>query len=167
MREVQQRCSQAPPAFVQSVLSEARQMYDANVAVYARLSSIRITGRHHVKQSVSYRQEFVEALLMQLRSIPPGELPYNVHFTKAAAKKALSSLTVKELRKNVEGLYKRLLKHFDTPAIVSVVWGAIEAGQVDKWCAMERALKDVYGPNAIAELGLQWTAFDLQTCFRD
>lgn len=104
---------------------------------------------------------------MQLRSIPPGELPYNVYFAKAAAKKALSSLTAKELRKNVDGLYKRLLKHFDTPAVVSAVWSAIEAEQVERWNAMERALREVYGASAIAELGLQWTAMDLQTCFRD
>jgi exocyst complex component 1 len=128
-----QRC----PKAIHFMLQPIQTSFTNHLSLYARLSSPRVLGKVH---------EFGESVALNLKSVGPSELANYTHFSRTTAKSVLAALTLKELRKSVEALNKRVQKHFVTePSVMHSVWKSIREDQVQRWQALDKNLRCVYG----------------------
>lgn len=140
------------PKTIHFMLQPIQASFTNNLNLYAKLSSPRILGKVH---------DFAESIALNLRSVTPTELANYTHFSRTSAKSTLATLTHKELRKNAESLNKRVQKHFVTePSIMTSVWRAIQEDQVQRWQALDKSLKSVYGEGIKGMSGLSVEEFE-------
>ena len=110
-------------------VDQAKEKYHENLNLYIKLVLRRPLARLLVRLSSSYRnenekaderntQDFFQGLETLLRTTPPTEVSLHSAYTKPSLRRALSSLSSKDLKKAIEVLYKRVDKHFagDSPS---------------------------------------------------
>lgn len=100
---------------------------------------------------------------------PKDIASYSQALSKSSAKKQLGSLTPKDLFKNVEALYKRLLKHFSgdqhiDKQLVGVLWKALREDQGERFKKGEEMVVKVYGVG-MKEMGVGIQLQDIEAAF--
>lgn len=81
-------------------------------------------------------QDYFAGLEQLLRTTPPEEVALHSAYTKSALRKVTGELRVKDLRKAIDALYKRVDKHFGSDGagphaaehveVLKTVWKACE-----------------------------------------
>lgn len=78
-----------------------------------------------------------------LKTNQPEEVAYQVRYNKKSARKALQ-ITAKEVKKNVDQLFKKAQKQFPDEGLLHVVWRNIQEEFLKKWNRFEKVSQMVY-----------------------
>lgn len=142
----------------ESALRHAQKRYDQHLALYAEGSMHRVLPR---------LLDFFSGLGGLLATTPANEVAFHASYNKASARRILSALTARELRKSLELVHGRVLKHFDGSDSASLkqrVWRAIQdwfVTEYQQWLAM---LGTVY-PGTDVQLPISLD--DVTACFAE
>ena len=100
------------------IVRSARTFYERSLVNYASLSIYRVLGRY---------AEYFEGLSNLLKTTAPQEVAFSSTYSKASVKKMLNSISLKDMKKAIELLHQRVLKHFaDQPKMIEIVWKAVQ-----------------------------------------
>eukprot|EP00835_Amoeboradix_gromovi_P006854 NODE_914_length_3103_cov_0.344541.p2 type:complete len:164 gc:universal NODE_914_length_3103_cov_0.344541:2108-2599(+) len=100
-----------------------------------------------LKKSFGKTFEFFDKLEAAKLNCPPHEIVYQAEFSKQQVKKILSSLSLKEFRKTLESIYKKVEKQFiDHGLLLQVVWRSFQEGFLFQHERITKNLADCY-PN--------------------
>lgn len=103
-------------------------------------------------------QDFFQGIEQLLATTPASEISLHSQYTKSAAKRVISSMDRKDLKRAIEALSKRVEKHFiditnpsaDNAVVVGNVWKACE-DEVLKSVGSWKALTDkCYGAEGVS-----------------
>jgi hypothetical protein len=101
-----------------SILASSKSFYEASLSSYARFSIYRVLGRY---------AEYFEGLSNLLKNTAPEEVAFTSTYSKATAKKVLFSMPLKDLRKAIDLLHQRVLKHFySQTSLQAIVWTSLQ-----------------------------------------
>lgn len=101
-----------------TILSSSKSFYESALSSYARFSIYRVLGKY---------AEYFEGLSNLLKSTAPEEVAFTSTYSKASAKKIIASMPSKEIKKSIDLLHQRVLKHFNTQvALQKIVWIALK-----------------------------------------
>ncbi|KAF8755980.1 Exocyst complex component SEC3 N-terminal PIP2 binding PH [Rhizoctonia solani] len=121
--------------------------------------------------------DYFDGVERLLQTTAPSEISNNSNFSRSALKKVVKEYDSKDMRKNVDGLYKRVEKHFDAeegstipaghngaaaPVLVGV-WNACEEQLLrltDRWI---RLIGQCYPDSGVS---LEYTTGDVRAAFR-
>lgn len=103
---------------VEVSLTMAQARYDRHLALYAAFSLHRVFGR---------LMDFFAGIDTQLTTVPPEEVAFHPNFNKASARRVLTAFPAKEIKKGLEAVYGRVIKHFEGDSTLQqTVWRAIQ-----------------------------------------
>ncbi|KAJ1301562.1 hypothetical protein OPQ81_008810 [Rhizoctonia solani] len=153
---------------VRSFVTRAEEMYSRELLAY-----VTFVLRRPMAKIIDYF-DGVERLL---QTTAPSEVPNNNSFSRSALKKVVKEYDSKDMRKNIDSLYKRVEKHFDAdegsalppgqsgaaaPVLVGV-WNACEEQLLqltEKWTKL---IGQCYSDSGVS---LEYTTGDVKTAFR-
>lgn len=144
---------------IEPVLKQAKAEFDENNKGYANLSMSRVLGRI---------PEFFEAIRKLLQSSSPDEVSYHSSYDKTAARRFLSSISPKDIRRNVESIRERVLKHYKGGSkddmVVTLVWSGLQECACAKIKEYTEIIYKVY-PGT--DISLPVSPEDLAAWFKD
>ncbi|GAA5862901.1 hypothetical protein JCM3774_006681 [Rhodotorula dairenensis] len=147
-------------------VAQAREKYDQNLAAYIRLV---------LRRPLARPLDYFAGLEQLLRTMPPTEVSLHSAYTRSALRRVTGEVRVKDLRKAVDALYKRVDKHFggefanqafaaaDHSDVLKTVWKACEEEVVRLFTAWKGLIAKCYPDEKSGniEVGRQ----DLHTLF--
>ncbi|KAF5388572.1 hypothetical protein D9757_004587 [Collybiopsis confluens] len=164
--------SQMEVGSVAGFLKKAEAIYEENLNAY-----VKIILRRPFAKII----DFFEGVERLLKTTAPTEVSTNGNYNRSALKKAVKEFNVKDIRKIVDTLFKRVEKHFteasdlQTPG-VEQGGGGIAPGtvMVGVWKACEEELlritelftKRIAQCYPDAGMSLEYSASDVETAFR-
>ena len=120
-------------SFLEPILRSSRTFYETSLLSYARLSIYRVLGRY---------AEYFEGLSNLLKNTAPEEVAFTTTYSKASVKKLLFANPFRELKKSIDLLHQRTLKHFNSQLeLQEIVWKALR----DDFVARERGIQEGLG----------------------
>ncbi|KAF7301154.1 Sec3-PIP2-bind domain-containing protein [Mycena indigotica] len=157
--------SQIEIGSVSGFLRRAEGIYDENMTAY-----IKIVLRRPFGKLIDYF-EGVERLL---KTTAPSEVATNPNYNKSALKKVVKEFNAKDVRKHVDGLFKRVEKHFtegseDSGAgmasgtVMAGVWKACEEELVRVTQLVQKRITQCYADSGVT---LEYTIADVESAFR-
>ncbi|CAE6460065.1 unnamed protein product [Rhizoctonia solani] len=153
---------------VRAFVTRAEEIYDRELSAY-----VTFVLRRPMVKIIDYF-DGVERLL---QTTAPSEITNNNNFSRSALKKVVKEYDSKDMRKNIDGLYKRVEKHFDAeegstlppghngaaaPVLVGV-WNACEEQLLqltDKWIKL---ISQCYPESGVS---LEYTTGDVRAAFK-
>ncbi|KAG8738462.1 hypothetical protein FRC10_006808 [Ceratobasidium sp. 414] len=155
---------------VRAFVSRAEEIYDRELSAY-----VTFVLRRPMAKIIDY----FDAVERLLQTTAPSEVHNNNSFNRSALKKVVKEYDQKDMRRNIDGLYKRVEKHFADvdetstgpaqnqsgaagPVLVGV-WNACEeelTRLTDKWVKL---IGQCYGDSGVA---LEYTTGDVRVAFR-
>lgn len=152
---VSQLTALANPA-VEASLRLAQKRYDHHLHLYAQLSLQRVLPRLY---------DFFDGMGTALNNTPAEEVAFHAAYNKASARRMLAAHGIREIRKAIELVHGRVLKHFPVEAhLRQVVWRTCQERFVADSSEWSRNLGRVY-PRS--DLQLSYTGDDAMTFFSD
>lgn len=139
-------------------LRHAQKRYDQHLALYAEGSMHRVLPR---------LLDFFAGLSSLLTTTPANEVAFHASYNKASARRVLSGLTLRELRKSLELVHGRVLKHFDGADGVLLrqrVWRSIQEWFVAEYRRWMEIIESVY-PGT--DVQLPFGVADVTACFAE
>ncbi|KAF9015545.1 exocyst complex component, sec3 subunit [Cyathus striatus] len=147
---------------------KAEAVYDENLSAY-----IKIIFRRPFGKIIDY----FEGLDQLLKSTPASEINSNAAFNKSALKKVIKEYTVKDIRKHIDVLFRRVEKHFTeasekpkeegggiTAGTVLVgVWKSCEDELLKMTQQFSERISQCYGDS---NLSLDYAKTDIEVAFR-
>lgn len=125
--------SKKTSSFLEPILRSSRTFYETSLISYARLSIYRVLGRY---------ADYFEGLNNLLKNTAPEEVAFTTTYSKASVKKILLANPFKELKKSIDLLHQRTLKHFNSQLdLQEIVWKALR----DDFVARERGIQEGLG----------------------
>ena len=107
--------------------------YESSLSSYARLSIYYSIGRY---------AEYFDGLTNLLKTTAPEEVAFTSTYSKATVKKVIQSFPLKEVKKGIDALQQRVIKHFyPHQNLTEIVWNAVK----NDFLSRERTLKDNLG----------------------
>jgi len=121
---------------LEPILRSSRSFYESSLTAYACLSIYRVLPKY---------AEYFEGFVNTLRTLAPEEVAFTSTYSKASVKKMLASVPMKELRKAVDLLRQRVVKHFaDRRELEAIVWDAVQTDFVQRQRTMFEGLLRVF-----------------------
>jgi len=118
---------------LETILRSSKSFYETSLSSYARLSIYRAVGKY---------AEYFDGLTNLLKTTAPEEVAFTSTYSKASVKKVIQASPLKELKKSIELLRQRTLKHFHPhPNLTGIVWIAVK----DDFLKRERGMKENLG----------------------
>ncbi len=112
------------------IVRTSRTFYERSLVNYASLSIYRVLGRY---------AEYFEGLSNLLKTTAPQEVAFSSTYSKASVKKMLHSISLKDMKKAIDLLHQRVLKHLaDQPKMIKIVWKAVQ----DDFMARQKEIVD-------------------------
>lgn len=145
---------------VESSLTMAKARYDRHLSLYSTLSLGRHLGR---------LMEFFEGMetLLLTKNTPAEEVAFHASYNKASARRVLGAYSLREIRKALEALHLRVIKHFDgQPTLQQTVWRAVQDEFVKASSRWVEYLRQVY-PESGADVQLPYSIDDARACFSE
>lgn len=100
------------------IVRNSRTFYERSLVTYASLSIYRVLHRY---------AEYFEGLTNLLKTTAPEEVAFTSAYSKASVKKMLNSVPLREMKKAIDLIYQRVLKHFaGQPKMIQIVWKAVQ-----------------------------------------
>nr|GAT61106.1 predicted protein [Mycena chlorophos] len=150
-------------------LKRAEAIYDENLTAYVKIVLRRPFGK---------LIDYFEGVERLLKTTAPTEVATNANYNKSALKKVVKEFNAKDVRKNVDSLYKRVEKHFTEASEKTTTeeGGGIAAGtvMVGVWKACEEELlrvtelvrKRIAQCYTDSGVTLEYTTADVESAFR-
>lgn len=124
---------------------------------YASLSIYRVLGRY---------AEYFEGLSNLLKTTAPQEVAFSSTYSKASVKKMLNSVTLKDMKKAIDLLHQRVLKHFaDQPKMIQIVWKAVQQDLLTRQTDIVEGISKVF-PGA-TDISLPFSLSSLNDYFSE
>ncbi|KAJ3295740.1 Exocyst complex component 1 [Borealophlyctis nickersoniae] len=99
-------------------VKQAKSAYDVNLDAYCKVV---------IRKPLGKLWDFFEGIDALLKTNTPEEVSYHVQFSKTALKDVVKKYPGKEIKKGLELLYKRVVKHYtDEEGLLQVVWRGIQ-----------------------------------------
>lgn len=118
---------------LEAILQSSKSFYETSLASYAKLSIYRAVGKY---------AEYFDGLTNLLKTTAPEEVAFTSTYSKATVKKVIQSHPLKELKKSIDFLHSRVLKHFyPHKNLTVIVFNAVK----DDFLARERVMRDNLG----------------------
>lgn len=138
------------------ILRNSRAFYEQSLVRYASLSIHRVLGRY---------SEYFEGLNNLLKTTAPEEVAFSSSYSKATVKKMLASLPFREIKKAIELLHQRVVKHFAESGkeMARVVWKAVQDDFIGRQVLTSEGLAKVF-PNA-TDVSAPFSIDDLASYF--
>lgn len=115
---------------LEAILRSSKAFYENSLSSYARLSIYRAVGRY---------AEYFDGLTNLLKTTAPEEVAFTSTYSKASVKKVIQLNHSKELKKSIDLLRQRVLKHFYPHQKLSeTVWTALK----EDFLMRERSMRD-------------------------
>ncbi|KAJ7048537.1 exocyst complex component Sec3-domain-containing protein [Mycena amicta] len=161
--------SQIEIGSVSVFLRRAEAIYDENLTAYVKIVLRRPFGK---------LIDYFEGVERLLKTTAPSEVATNANYNKSALKKVVKEFSVKDVRKHVDALYKRVEKHFTeasekttteesggiAPGTVMVgVWKACEEELLRVTELVRKRIAQCYADSGIT---LEYTTPDVEAAFR-
>ncbi|KAH8099365.1 exocyst complex component Sec3-domain-containing protein [Cristinia sonorae] len=159
--------SQIDIGTVSIFLSRAQAIYDENLGAY-----VKLVLRRPFAKIIDYF-EGVERLL---KTTAPSEISSNSTYSKTALKKVVKEFTAKDVRKNVDALFKRVEKHFTettgseqssssmaSGTALAGVWKACEDELLRITELFSKRIAQCYQSSGVT---LEYTAADVEGAFK-
>lgn len=128
---------------LEPILRSSRAFYESSLTAYACLSIHRVLPKY---------AEYFEGFISTLRTSPPEEVAFTSAYSKASVKRVLALMPMKELRKAIDLLRQRVIKHFaDRKELEAIVWDAVQNDFIQRQKAMFEGLQRVF-PASFADL---------------
>ena len=126
-------------------------------------------------------QEYFEGVERLLKTTAPSEISSNSSYSKSSLKKVVKEYNAKDIRKNVDALFKRVEKHFDeasekttsedvsastgiAPGTVMVgVWKACEEELLRITGLFNKTISQCYRDTGVT---LEYSAADVEAAFK-
>lgn len=154
---------------VTSFLRRAEGIYEENLHAYTRLL---------IRRPFQKVMDFVEGAEKLLKTLSPADVASNSSFNKSTLKKLIKDTSVKDIKRHVDTLFKRVEKHFAEGdeagggggsgtntaipgTVLYVVWKACEDELIG---LTERLLKLI--ATCHKESNLEYTVADVEAAFR-
>ncbi|CAO1631790.1 unnamed protein product [Sympodiomycopsis kandeliae] len=102
IQEVSKLINKAP--VLQNLISRAEKMYADSLSAYTHFVLRRPLGK---------MMDFGDGIDSLLKSTPSNEVNLHNAYSKSSYKKLIKEYTLKDIRKQIDSLWKRVLKHFD------------------------------------------------------
>lgn len=143
---------------LEPILRRCRDEFQRNLVNYAALSLPRVLGR---------LPDYFEAIQRLLHTgSSPDDICFSAAYDKSAARRVLASLPPKELKRGVEGIRERLLKHYkggqDGERLVPLVWQALGEHAQAKAREYQEIICKVY---PASDIQLPFSSDDLAALF--
>lgn len=123
-------------SFLEPILRSSRTFYETSLTSYARLSIYRVLGRY---------AEYFEGLNNLLKNTAPEEVAFTTTYSKASVKKLLLANPFKDLKKSIDLLHQRTLKHFNSqPDLQEIVWKALREDFIGRERGIQEGLGKVF-----------------------
>lgn len=121
---------------LEPIVRSSRVFYEQSLATYATLSIYRVLARY---------AEYFEALANLLKTTAPEEVAFTSAYSKASVKRMLAAFPLKEMKRAIDLLRQRALKHFsDQKELLGVVWQAVQDEFIRRQTAMIDGLAKVF-----------------------
>ncbi|EAU92708.2 exocyst protein [Coprinopsis cinerea okayama7 len=133
----------------------AQSIYDENLNAY-----IKVLMRRPLAKLV----DFFDAV--ERVGQDPGALAANSNYSKSSLKKVVKEFNAKDMRKHIDGMFKRVEKHFTedgTEEMVAIVWKACEQGLVNMTGRIGGLISQHYGDSGVT---LEFTKTDIESACR-
>jgi hypothetical protein len=144
---------------LEPVLKRSKEEFAKNLGSYAALSLPRVLGK---------LPDFFEAISKLLQNSSADEVAFHSACDKSSARRVIATLPPKELRKAVEALRDRVLKHFkvgsDGDALVPLVWTAVSQHVKEKIDEYVQIIFQVYPASDIV---LMFSSDDVISLFKE
>ncbi|ELU38817.1 exocyst protein [Rhizoctonia solani AG-1 IA] len=172
---------------VRAFVTRAEETYHRELSAYVTfvlrrpmakiIVSLKMLGRCVYSDVSCLLQDYFDGVERLLQTTAPSEISNNSNFSRSALKKVVKEYDSKDMRKNVDGLYKRVEKHFDAeegstipaghngaaaPVLVGV-WNACEEQLLrltDRWIKL---IGQCYPDSGVS---LEYTTGDVRAAFR-
>ena len=116
-----------------AILSSSKTFYENSLVSYARLSIYRAVGKY---------AEYFHRLANLLKTTAPEEVAFTSTYSKASVKKVVQSAPLKDLKKSIDLLHQRVVKHFyPHQNLTQIVFKAVK----EDFLARERTMIDNLG----------------------
>ncbi|KAH8119946.1 exocyst complex component Sec3-domain-containing protein [Phellopilus nigrolimitatus] len=151
---------------VNAFKKRAEAIYDENLSAYVKIV---------MRRSFSKIIDYFEGIDRMLKTTAPTEVSKNASYGRSALKRVVKEYNSKDVRKNIDALFKRVEKHF-TDADAPESAGGISAGtaMADVWKACEHELlrmTDFFGKHIgqcykDTGVGLEYSSADVEASFK-
>lgn len=138
--------------------TEAKMQYEAALNAYVT----RYFGRPLEKLNIFF--DGVQAKVAQ--GVKEEEISFQLAFSKQELRRVLQLVTLKEVRKGLEEMYRRIEKHAYEPNsnLIEVIWHAMQTEFLSQYKAIQGMIERCY-PSS--NLGLTFTIEDVLQVFSD
>lgn len=144
---------------LEPVLKRSKEEFARNLGSYAALSLPRILGK---------LPDFFEAIKRLLQTSSAEEIAFHSAYDKTAARRVIATLPPKEVRKAIEAIHDRVLKHFkvgsDGDKLVPLVWNAVAQYVKEK---TEEYVKIIFQVYPASDIVLMFSSDDITSFFRE
>lgn len=134
------RFSESNLTNLDAILTSSKAFYENSLKSYARLSIYRAVGKY---------AEYFDGLANLLKTTAPEEVAFTSTYSKATVKKVIQSAPLKELKKSIDLLQQRVIKHFyPHQNLTQIVFTAVK----EDFLVRERVMVDNLGkvfPSAV------------------
>ncbi|CAE6412634.1 unnamed protein product [Rhizoctonia solani] len=153
---------------VRAFVARAEETYDRELSAYVILV---------LRRPMAKMIDYFDGVERLLQTTAPSEVTNNSSFSRSALKKVVKEYDSRDMRKNIDGLYKRVEKHFDAeegsalppgqsgvaaPVLVGV-WNACEEQLLrltDKWIKL---INQCYPDSGVS---LEYTTGEVKAAFK-
>ncbi|KAF9270059.1 hypothetical protein L218DRAFT_888394 [Marasmius fiardii PR-910] len=161
--------SQLDIGSVSGFVRKAEAIYDENLNAYVKIV---------LRRPFSKIIDFFDGIERLLKNTAASEISTNSNYNRSALKKVVKEYNAKDIRKNVDSLFKRVEKHFTeasekatteesggiAPGTVLVgVWKGCEEEMLRITDVFNKRITQCYGDSGIA---LEYSASDVESAFR-
>ncbi|KAG8905579.1 hypothetical protein FRB99_008637 [Tulasnella sp. 403] len=149
-------------------VKRAKSMYDDNLDAYVKIVLRKPFGK---------LMDFFDGVDRLLQAITPAEVANSNAYNRSALKRVVKDFNSKDVRKNIEGLFKRVEKHFDDEGdmvnaatmkvvngtVMETVWRACEEQLVKETQRFIRLIGQCYADSGVM---LEYSVMDVEGAFK-
>lgn len=118
---------------LEEILKSSKTFYENSLSSYAKLSIYRAVGRY---------AEYFDGLTNLLKTTEPEEVAFTSTYSKASVKKVIQSNPIKDLKKSIDLLHQRAIKHFyPHQKLTEIVWSSLK----DDFLVREKMMRENLG----------------------
>lgn len=177
--------SQLEVGSVVGFAKRAEAIYDENLNAYVKMvlrrpfAKIIVSIKPFLSAHVQLVQDYFEGIERLLQTTAPTEIANNSSYGKSALKKVVKEYSNKDVRKQIESLFKRVEKHFNSDAldkptaddggiiapgtVLAEVWKACEDELLRITELFSKRISQCYGDSGIT---LDYTVVDVEGAFK-
>lgn len=128
---------------LETYIKESKRRYEKYLKWYAKMS---------IQHALGKMIEFFDGIQNLLKTTPAEEINFHLSYNRANAKRVISQYPLREVKKSLELVHRRVLKHFcSEEGLQQVVWHTIQEELITRYHHCVSILQQCY-PNSDVQL---------------